>query len=312
MSRAAEIERVAVIGAGTLGAQIAMLAVNAGYQVRVFDIKPDAFEETIQQLGLDYRNKKIQPFIPFEEWEACQQAIRQDRDLDTAIENAELIMEVVSENLNLKRQVFQELGRKAAPEVILATNSSSIPISHIEQSSGRPQHCLNIHFYMPLQGMNMADVMGGTQTLPEVMENGIRWVRSLGCVPLTVKKELLGFCFNRVWRAVKREVLHMWANDFVDFRDVDRAWMIFTGRRDGPGPFGLMDVVGLDVVYDIEMVYYRDSNNPEDHPPEALKQKIERGELGVKTGKGFYTYPGPEYLHPDFLGVRSIDQSNSS
>jgi 3-hydroxybutyryl-CoA dehydrogenase len=156
---------------------------------------------------------------------------------------------------------------------------------------------------MALQGMNMADVMGGSCTLPEVMEKGISWVRSLGCIPLMVKKELLGFCFNRVWRAVKREVLYMWANDFVDFRDVDRAWMKFTGREDLPGPFGLMDNVGLDVIYDIEMVYYRNSNDPKDHPPEALKQKVERRELGIKTGKGFYSYPDPEYLRDDFLSA---------
>jgi 3-hydroxybutyryl-CoA dehydrogenase len=207
----------------------------------------------------------------------------------------------VPENLELKEAVFRQLGEMAPPEAVLATNSSSIPVSRLEQSSGRPERCLNLHFYMALQGVNIADVMGGSRTLAEVMEKGINWVRSLGCIPLTVKKELLGFCFNRVWRAVKREVLYMWANDFVDFRDVDRAWMKFTGREDRPGPFGIMDSVGLDVIYDIEMVYYRDSKDPKDHPPEALKKKVESGELGVKTGRGFYTYPDPEYLQADFL-----------
>jgi 3-hydroxybutyryl-CoA dehydrogenase len=136
------------------------------------------------------------------------------------------------------------------------------------------------------------------------MEMGIRWIRSLGCTPLTVNKELLGFCFNRVWRAVKREVLYMWANGFVDYRDVDRAWMIFNGMKKNPnrfGPFALMDRVGLDVIYDIEMVYYNDSGDPKDHPPKALKEKIVQGELGVKTGKGFYTYPDPEFMNADFL-----------
>ena len=96
----------------------------------------------------------------------------------------------------------------------------------------------------------------------------------------------------------------MWANGFVDFRDVDRAWMIFNGMEKSPdrfGPFALMDKVGLDVIYDIEMVYYNDSNDPKDHPPKGLKEKIERGELGVKSGKGFYSYPNPEYMNPDFL-----------
>ena len=96
----------------------------------------------------------------------------------------------------------------------------------------------------------------------------------------------------------------MWAKGFVDFRDVDRAWMIFNGMKESPdrfGPFALMDKVGLDVIYDIEMVYYNDSKDPKDHPPKELKEKIERGELGVKSGEVFYSYPDPEYLSPGFL-----------
>ena len=301
MSQTVDIETIAVIGSGTLGTQIAMLAANAGYRVHVFDSRPGAFDEMIQKIDKDLRKKKIEPFVAFDQWETCKKKIVQFAEIDTALENAQLVIEAVPENLELKHQVFHEIGQKAPPEAILATNSSSIPVSRIEESSGRPERCLNLHFYMVLQGMNITDIMGGTRTLPEVMEKGIGWVRSLGCIPLTVKKELLGFCFNRVWRAIKREVLQMWANGFVDFRDVDRAWMVFTDKRDRPGPFGLMDNVGLDVIYDIEMVYYEDSKDPKDHPPEALKQKIERGELGVKTGKGFYTYPDPEYLRHDFL-----------
>lgn len=296
-------QKVAVVGAGTLGAQIALLAANAGYSVNVFDQQPEAFDAMIQKLQADLKAKQVTPFIEFDQWDVCRRQIQQFEKLDAAIEAADLVIEAVPENLELKCEVFRQLGEIAPPEAVLATNSSSIPVSHLEQSSGRPERCLNLHFYMALQGMNMADVMGGTRTLPEVMEKGISWVRSLGCIPLTVKKELLGFCFNRVWRAVKREVLYMWANDFVDFRDVDRAWMKFTGREDRPGPFGLMDNVGLDVIYDIEMVYYRNSNDPKDHPPEALKQKIDRGELGVKSGRGFYTYPDPEYLQNDFLSA---------
>jgi len=91
----------------------------------------------------------------------------------------------------------------------------------------------------------------------------------------------------------------MWGNGYVDFRDIDRAWMTFSGMK--MGPFGLMDGVGLDVVYDIEMVYYDGSKDPKDKPPQALKEKIGRGELGVKSGKGFYTYPNPEFVGDDFL-----------
>jgi len=299
MGNSLPLERVAVVGTGILGAQIAMLAVHTGYKVKVYDSREGAFLETFERIRSDLQSKGVEPIIPWDQWDACAKAVQQEGDMGAAVHDAQLIVEAVPENLDLKKSVFQELGKKAAPGSILATNSSSMPVSLFEASSGRPEYCLNIHFYFPLQGVNIVDIMGGTCTLPEVMEKGITWIRSLGFIPLTVKKELLGFCFNRVWRAVKREVLFMWGNDFVEFKDVDRAWMIFTGMKEGP--FGLMDKVGLDVVYDIEMVYYNDSQDPKDHPPDALKEKIERGELGVKSGKGFYTYPDPEYLSPDFL-----------
>jgi 3-hydroxybutyryl-CoA dehydrogenase len=152
---------------------------------------------------------------------------------------------------------------------------------------------------LPLQGVNLADLMGGTKTLPEVMDKCDEWIRSIGHVPLRVNKETLGFCFNNVWRAIKKQTLYMWANGFVDFRDIDRAWRILWGTK--LAPFGLMDTVGLDTVYNIEMVYYNESKDPRDKPPDELMEKIKKGELGVKTGKGFYTYPDPEYLRPDFL-----------
>ncbi len=289
------IKKVAVVGTGTLGAQIAMQAANANYQVKIFDIKRGSFESTLHTI------KGIEQLVPKNRWDACQKKIQSMENLEEAIGDSDLVIEAVPEDLTLKLEVWADIGLKANPNAILSTNSSSIPVSRLEKSSGSPERCLNLHFYI---GMNMVDVMEGTRTLPQVIKKGISWVRSLGCIPLTVKRELLGFCFNRVWRAVKREVLSMWANGFVDFRDVDRAWMIFNGMGKSPdrfGPFALMDKVGLDVIYDIEMVYYNDSKDPKDYPPKEIKEKIERGELGVKSGKGFYSYPDPEYLNPDFL-----------
>jgi 3-hydroxybutyryl-CoA dehydrogenase len=292
---------VTVVGAGTIGAQIAMIAAGAGYRVTVNDRRPGAFEETTGKLFTDLRGKGVTPFIPYDRWGALKAGVRVAGDLAESLAEADLVIEAVPENLALKIDIFTELGKKAPAKTIFATNSSTLPVSLLEECSGRPDKCLNIHFYMPLQGMNMADVMGGSRTLPAVLDAGVEWVRSLGFVPLRVNKELLGFCFNRVWRAVKREVLRMWGDGAVDYMDIDRAWMIFTSNRNGPGPFGLMDNVGLDVIWDIEMVYYNDSKDPKDHPPEALMEKIRRGELGVKAGKGFYTYPNPEYRRPGFL-----------
>jgi 3-hydroxybutyryl-CoA dehydrogenase len=147
--------------------------------------------------------------------------------------------------------------------------------------------------------MNMADVMGGTATTPETLAAAADFVRSVRCVPLSVQKEIIGFCFNSVWRAVKRQSLYMWAEGFVDFRDIDRAWMVFTGMT--YGPFFLMDMVGLDVILAVEQIYFEDSGDPRDEPPAFLRAKVDRGELGIKSGRGFYSYPEPECAGEGFL-----------
>jgi 3-hydroxybutyryl-CoA dehydrogenase len=294
------IERIAVVGTGTLGTQIAMLAANADYRVKIFDIRKNALDSTLKTV------KGIEILIPKDRWPVILEKVRSTAALKDAVSDAQLVIEAVPEQLGLKETVWAALGRDAHMDAIFATNSSSIPVSKLEAAGGRPEKSLNIHFYI---GMPMADVMGGSKTLPEVIEAGKQWVRTLNLLPLSVKKELLGFCFNRVWRAVKREVLWMWAEGFVDFMDVDRAWMVFNGMRLGEsafGPFALMDKVGLDVIWDIEMIYYQESGDPKDHPPQALKDKIVGGELGVKTGKGFYEYPNPAYLDPDFLNPEKI------
>ena len=298
-------ERVAVVGTGLLGTQIAMVAAYAGYKVSVYDTREGAFDEIYAKLYADLKAKGVNPFIAWDRWQECKNSIRFTTDLGDALEDVDLVVESVTEDVEAKREIFKRMGEKAPAKAIFATNSSSIPVSRMEQSSGRPERCINTHFYLPLQGMNMVDLMGGTRTLAEVMQKGEEWIRSLGFIPLRVNKEILGFCFNSVWRAIKKQTLYMWANEFVDFRDVDRAWRIFSGMQ--IGPFALMDTVGLDTVFNIEMSYYNESKDPGDKPPEALAEKIERGELGVKTGKGFYTYPNPEFLNPDFLNPKKQD-----
>lgn len=293
------IGRVTVVGTGILGTQIAVQAAFFGYEVSVYDADPNSFMRTHGHLKSVLQKASETRSLTLDQWEDTAKKINRNTDLAHAVSEADLVIEAVPEQLALKRKVFEEIDTSAPSKAILASNSSSIPISRIESATRRPEKCVNLHFYFPVMGMNMVDVMGGTATAPEIIEACKTWIRSIGCVPLTVKKEILGFCFNRVWRAVKRETLYMWANDFVDFKDIDRAWMIFCGMRQGP--FGLMDNVGLDVVYDIETVYYNESKDPRDHPPDSLKAMVDRKELGVKTGKGFYTYPNPEYEKPDFL-----------
>ena len=294
-----KIKKVAVIGTGTMGTQIAIHSSFHGYEVSAYDPDEKAFQKILEMIKVRVANSNREPTLSLEEIQNQAKKIRLSKSLEEAVRGADLVIEAIPEDIGLKQWIFKEMEKHAPEKAILATNSSSIPVSRIENATKRPEKCLNLHFYSLDLGRNIVDVMGGTKTSPEIIEAGKEWVRSIGCIPLTVKKELLGFCFNRVWRAVKRETLHMWAGGFVDFRDIDRGWMVWTGMSQGP--FGVMDAVGLDVVYGIEKVYYEESKDPRDHPPEPLKAMVDRNELGVKTGKGFYTYPNPEYKKPEFL-----------
>lgn len=294
-----KIQNVAVVGTGILGTQIAIQAACHQYRVTAYDIDDMAFARVLERLKIRMKNSSRKPTLPWAQMKKGSRLVKKCKTLPEAVAEADLVIEAVPEDLNLKRKVFKQLDLHSPRRALLTTNSSSIPISRIEKATTRPPKCLNIHFYALDQGRNIVDVMGGTQTPVKVIKTGKDWVQSIGCIPLPVKKEILGFCFNRVWRAIKREALHMWAGGYVDFKDIDRGWMNWTGMSQGP--FGLMDGVGLDVVHDIENVYYQESKDPKDRPPKALKAMIAKGNLGVKSGKGFYTYPNPEFRSPGFL-----------
>jgi 3-hydroxybutyryl-CoA dehydrogenase len=294
-----KIQKVTVVGTGSLGTQIAILAACFDYQVFAYDTDEGSMNRALQNLKPLIKASRARPIVSLADWEKGAGKVKFCREPAEALRESDLVIEAVPEDLELKRKVFKRLDALAPKGAVFATNSSAIPVSKLESATARPRQCLNMHFYNPARGVNMVDIMAGTRTTAETIECGKAWIRSIGCVPLTVKKEIFGFCFNRVWRTIKREALHMWAEGFVDFKDIDRAWMIFTGMSQGP--FGLMDNVGLDVVYDIEMAYYNESKDSSDLPPDILKAMIKRKELGRKTGKGFYSYPHPEYSNPNFL-----------
>ena len=148
-------------------------------------------------------------------------------------------------------------------------------------------------------GVDVSQEMRGTATSDETIERVRQFALDIGMAPLVVRKESTGFIYNRVWRAIKKECLHLVDDGVASHEDVDRAWIIAHGTPEGP--FGRMDRIGLDVVRDIEMVYYGESGDEADAPPKLLLDLIARGELGIKAGKGFYSYPDPAFREPGWL-----------
>jgi 3-hydroxybutyryl-CoA dehydrogenase len=293
------LERVCVFGAGTLGWQIALQCASHGRPTNLYDISTEALENASSNIS-----RKLDSWVEageasIVEKESAIKHINVETDPAKAIEGVELVIEAVPERLDLKRKVFADLDTLCDPGTILTTNSSSIRVSLIEDATKRPDLVLNTHFYSFPWRSRVVELMRGTRTSEATLTRVSDFMRSIGMVPLVVRKESTGFIFNRVWRAVKRECLHLVDDGVASFEDVDRAWMCFYGTE--VGPFGLMDRVGLDVVRDIENVYYGESRDVRDAPPRLLLERIERGDLGVKSGRGFYSYPEPRYLDKDFL-----------
>jgi 3-hydroxybutyryl-CoA dehydrogenase len=293
------ISKVCVVGSGFLGTQIGVLSARSGFTVSMQDVSTEA---------LSGSEKAVDGYI--QEWVAAgditepdgddiKQRMSYTVDLTEAVQGAGMVIEAVVERLDVKREVFKKLDVLCDPGVVLATNSSSIKVSLIEGATRHPERVLNMHFYGHPWRRRILELMRGTKTTDEALEVAKVFCISIGVKPLIVLKESTGFIFNRVWRAIKKESLTVADEGVASFEDVDRAWMSLYDTD--MGPFGLMDRVGLDVVRDIEMVYYRESRDPRDKPPGILLDRISRGELGVKTGKGFYTYPNPEYTVPGWL-----------
>ncbi|RTZ94424.1 MAG: 3-hydroxyacyl-CoA dehydrogenase family protein [Deltaproteobacteria bacterium] len=287
-----------VVGAGTMGAQIALQSAVHGYTVYMIDLDREILEGASERQIEELRARVQRKELSDDDAAKIMDRLR----FSTAMRGLpapDLVIEAAVEDLEVKREIFRRLDERCPAPTILATNSSSIKISAIESATRRPDRVLNLHFYNPVWQRPVVELMRGSATSDETITTVRSFARSIGVTPLVVQKESTGFLFNRVWRAIKRECLHLVDEGVASFEDVDRAWMIAFGLP--MGPFGIMDRIGLDVVRDIEMTYYRESGNPSDAPPKLLLDKIERGELGVKTGKGFYTYPHPAYEDPAWL-----------
>jgi len=287
-----------VVGAGTMGAQIALQSAIHGYTVFMVDSVPHALEKAAERQREELNARIERGEITLETADEIKKRIHFP-SVTNDLSPPDLVIEAATENIEVKREIFKILDTICPVYTLLASNSSSIKISAIESATKRPDRVLNLHFYNPVWQRPVVELMRGTATSDETIETVRRFARSIGVTPLMVLKESTGFLFNRVWRAVKKECLHLVDEGVASFEDVDRAWMIAFGQL--MGPFGIMDRIGLDVVRDIEMTYYKESKNPSDAPPKLLLDKIERGELGVKTGKGFYTYPHPAFEDPRWL-----------
>lgn len=289
-------KKMTVLGCGFMGLQICLKAIEAGYVVKAFDPDKEAVARATKELKELFQIQGMEKDIILD---SALDKLTIVETLDKSVEDAELVLEAIPENFTLKGNTLAQVEASAGSNTIIASNSSSIPVVDLESFIHDKGRILNIHFDAPLINRLLVDIMPGSKTTDEVMETSIAWVKSIGCIPVRVNKPIMGYLGNRLWRVVKKESLKLWAEGYGEFKEIDRSWMLQFDLD--IGPFAMMDVVGLDVVYDIEMTYYKKTKESCDKPPQALKDKINKGELGLKTGKGFYDWFDPDFIKPGFL-----------
>lgn len=274
---------IAIDGAGTLGRRIAAVYAAGGTDVRIFDLSAEQ-----RQAAVTYVEQHLADTQRILGLKTSSRGQAQAYgDLRAAVQGAWMVIEAVPERVDLKIDVFGQLDGLADGDAILASNSSSIPTSQMIGKVRHPARVLNTHYQQPPE-LNSVELMSCGQTDDGVIDALMRRLPRYGLKAFWVRRESDGFIFNRVWAAIKRECLMVIQEGVAAPEDVDEMWRIFT--RPGIPPFRLMDRVGLDVVLNIEEHYASVRPHLPEGPRQLLREYINQGRLGVKSGRGFYDY----------------------
>ena len=280
-----EIKTVAIVGAGTMGQGIAIACALAGYDTLLFDINPGFIEKALQliqkSIGQSISKGKLTK-------EAGEKGLTRIKGVDELSDlKADIIIEAVIENLEVKQKLFADLERINSMETILATNTSSISVTQITSVLQDPSRCVGLHFFNPAHLMKLVEVISGTQTNPEIALRMMTFSKSLGKTPVEVK-DSPGFIVNRVARHFYVESLKILEEGVSDVEGIDKLLRASGFKM---GTFELMDLIGIDVNYSVTVSVYEGFNRNSKFKPSAIqKEKVDQGFLGRKTGKGFYDY----------------------
>lgn len=293
-----EVKKVCVVGAGTMGCRISLMCAVRGYETTVYDVSEEAMQRAPARQKEMAERMVTMGGINQEEVDNGRTRITFTTDPEKAAANTDLLSESVFEVTDLKREVHAQFDKLCPPQAILTTNTSSLLVSDIEDAVSRGDKFAAMHFHGGLG--SLVDIMRGPRTSNETVDILKRFARSLGEVPMVMKKEKGGYLYNTMLGGLLGAAWELVVGGYAEPQDVDRAYMLVT--RNPVGPFGIMDAIGLNVIADAgSAIRSQVSEFSLEERGEFIRPYIERGELGIKTGKGFYTYPNPAYQQPEFL-----------
>jgi len=272
--------RVAVIGAGTMGHGIAYVAALAGCEVRLTDARAEALPQALDKIealtaGGAARGKVVTGRVS---------AVP---DVRAAVSDATIVIEAVVEDLALKQSLFADVERAAPPDALLASNTSSLSIAQIAAALTGPERLVGMHFFNPVHVMKLVEVVTHGPGSGPAAERAVEFARALGKEPIVVR-DSPGFASSRLGVVLGLEAMRMLEQDVASAEDIDKAMEL--GYNHPMGPLKLTDLVGLDVRLAIAEYLHKTLGKPQYAPPKILKDKVKKGELGKKSGKGFYTW----------------------
>ena len=281
--------KIVVIGVGTQGSMIAFRNAVYGKEVVGYSRSEASRQQCRARVERFLQHYMETGRLTPAQADAARGRITYAGSLEEACRDACMIIENIPEILEQKQALFRQLDEICGEEVLLSSNTSSLLMSQIcaDLPMSRRARTFQVDHDDPVRN-NYLEMMWNPSTSEETKKAAIAHYHTLGFEPVITEREIKGYSINRVWRAVKRECLYLWANGYVtDVAEFDRGWM--TEWHSNIGPFKLMDLIGLQTIYNIENSYYAASGDERDKPPAKLKEMIDAGHLGMKTGQGFYS-----------------------
>ena len=281
-----EIKTIGVLGAGTMGSGIAQVAAEAGYDVIMRDIKDDFVHRGMSAINKNLGRAVDKGKKSKEEAEEIVGRIRGTTNLDD-LSDADLVIEAVIENMDLKKELYEDLDRICKPEAVLASNTSGLSITEMASATKRPDKVVGMHFFNPVPVMKLVEVIMGAETSKEVFQLIMDISRKMGKDPIAVNEAPL-FVVNRILVPMINEAAYVLMEGVANAEDIDKGMML--GANHPIGPLALADLVGLDVLLAVQDTLYKETGDSKYRACPLIRKMVRSGHLGRKSGKGFYSY----------------------